>query len=176
MSKSTKDDKAPAAYVGAGMTDAQIIAQRTTDTDADSANHYTKVFVMAGVKPTEENGIDHSANKAATREFAIQNGLRPTGDVELKSIEHNMDGLAWDVTYTVPVELTERVGEPSGPNFVTQGKPAPANKKAPAKKAPAKKAPAKKAPAKKAPEVKPEPAPKTETKSVPVKAVTKPTE
>lgn len=123
----TVDETAPAAYVGSGLTDGQIIAQRTTDTDADSAEVYTKVFVMAGVKPTEANGVDHSANRAATREFAIQNGLRPTGDVTLKSVKHNIDGLAWDVTYTVPVVLTERAEGASEADIVTQGEDAPAN-------------------------------------------------
>lgn len=124
----TTEDTAPAAYVGAGLTTGQIIAARTTDTDEDSAEVYTKVFVMAGkAKPTEDNGVDHSANKAATREFAIQNGLRPTGDVTLKSIKRNADPKAWDVTYTVPVALTETVDGPSEGSIVTQGKDAPAN-------------------------------------------------
>lgn len=128
MSETTTEETAPAAYVGEGQTDEQIIALRTTDTTAESTDVYTKVFVVNGVKPTEANGIDHAANKAAVREFAIQNGLRPTGEVELKSIKHNIDGVSWDITFTVPVSLTETVDGPSEADIVTQGEDAPANK------------------------------------------------
>lgn len=109
------------AYLDADLTDGQIIALRTTDTDKDSIDEYVKIFVHGpGPKPIEENGHDHSANKAATREFAIQNGLRPTGDVRHVSTKRNRDKVSWDLTYAVPVLLTERVEHPSGPNVVTE--------------------------------------------------------
>ena len=124
--ETVEQDGAPEA--SSELTDGQIIALRTTDTDEDSIDEYVKVFVYPpGVKPTEANGIDHAANKAAAREFAIQNGLRPTGDAKLKSIKQNRDGVAWDVTITVPVTPTERVEGASEPQIVTGGEDAPAN-------------------------------------------------
>lgn len=119
---------APAAVIGSGLSDAEIIALRTTDTDKTASSRYVKTFVHGpGPKPIPANGVDYAASEAAVREYAIQNGLRPTGAVRLDGIEQNRDGVAWDLTFSVAVIPTERAEGPSEPDFVLQGEEAPAN-------------------------------------------------
>lgn len=115
---------------GEPLSDAEIIARRSADIHAEEAkgNEHAKVFVLPpGVKPTEANGYDHSANKAATRQYAISQGMRPIGDVRLVSIKQHANGISWVLTYAVPVAVAERIAEPSGPEIVLQGEDAPAN-------------------------------------------------
>lgn len=100
------------------LSDAEIIARRSADIHAEEAkgNEHVKLFVLPpGVKPTGANGYDHSANKAATRQYAISQGLRPIGDVRLVSIKQHANGISWVLTYAVPVAVAERIAEPSGP-------------------------------------------------------------
>ena len=85
------------------------IAARSADMDTPSMTH-EKVFVLGpGVgKPksnpyTEANGFDHGPNKAATRRYAIDGGMWPTGDASFKSAKRHPDGESWILTYTVPV-------------------------------------------------------------------------
>lgn len=85
------------------------IAARSADMDSPSTTH-EKVFVLGpGVgnpksNPyTEANGFDHGPNKAATRQYAIDAGLWPTGDVSFKSAKKHPDGVSWILTYRVPV-------------------------------------------------------------------------
>lgn len=87
-----------------------IIAERSADIDAETATEHRKVFVLPpGPKPTEANGFDHRANYAATRQYAIQQGLRPTGDVRLVSTKPFGPGDAsWALTYAVPAVPAER--------------------------------------------------------------------
>lgn len=85
------------------------IAARSADMDSPSAVH-EKVFVL-GPNPvenshnpyTEANGFDHEPNKGATRQFAIDQGLWPTGEVTHKSTKRHPDGRSWVLAYTVPV-------------------------------------------------------------------------
>lgn len=61
---------------------------------------------------TEEHGYDHDSNKAATEQSAIRGGLRPVGEVAFKGSKKGLDGLSWELTYSVDVvsaadELTE---------------------------------------------------------------------
>lgn len=109
-------------------SDAELIALRSADIDADKAKNdeHVKVFVLPpGPKPTEANGYDHSANKAATRQYALNGGLRPVSDdldsVRLVSIKQHENGASWVLTYAVKVTPVERGLEPSGPDFVTGG-------------------------------------------------------
>ena len=115
---------------GEPLSDAEIIARRSADIHTEEAkgNEHIKVFVLPpGVKPTEANGYDHDANKAATRQYAISQGMRPIGDVRLVSIKQHANGISWVLTYAVPVAVAERIAEPSGPEIVLQGEDAPAN-------------------------------------------------
>lgn len=86
------------------------VAARSADMEAPSEQH-EKVFVL-GPAPrghnstnpyTEARGYDHEPNKAATRQYAIDSGLWPTGDVEVKSAKRHPDGESWILTYAVPV-------------------------------------------------------------------------
>ena len=115
---------------GEPLSDAEIIARRSADIHTEEAkeNEHVKVFVLPpGVKPTEANGYDHDANKAATRQYAISQGMRPIGDVRLVSIKQHANGISWGLTYAVPVAVAERIAEPSGPEIVLQGEDAPTN-------------------------------------------------
>lgn len=85
------------------------IAARSADMDTPSTTH-EKVFVLGpnsvltGKNPyTEGNGYDHEPNKAATRQYAIDQGLWPTGEAAFKSAKKHPDGESWILTYTVPV-------------------------------------------------------------------------
>lgn len=85
------------------------IAARSADMDSPSTTH-EKTFVLGpnpyatGRNPyTEGNGYDHEPNKAATRQYAIDQGLWPTGEAAFKSAKKHPDGESWILTYTVPV-------------------------------------------------------------------------
>lgn len=108
----------------------EIVARRTIDTDEPTLGEHVKVFVLAGAKPTEANDYDHEPNKAATRQYAISQGMRPTGDVKVKSIKRNRDGVAWDVTYAVPVAVGDDLERPSMSDIVSDG-PKPEEEAAP---------------------------------------------
>lgn len=91
------------------ISDDVEIAARSADMDQPSTTH-EKVFVL-GPNPyqgsanpyTEKSGFDHEPNKAATRQYAIDAGLWPTGDVTVKSSKKHPDGVSWIVTYSVEV-------------------------------------------------------------------------
>jgi hypothetical protein len=85
------------------------VAARSADMDSPSMTH-EKVFVL-GPSPlggtsnpyTESRGYDHEPNKAATRQYAIDHGMWPTGEVAFKSAKRHPDGESWILTYVVPV-------------------------------------------------------------------------
>lgn len=105
-------------------TDGEIIASRGADIAAESSQTFDKVFVVAivgGNKPTAGNDFDHEPNKAATREFAIQAGLRPTGEVTVKSTVANAGGgNVFDITYSVPVQLAADYEPAEEPVYVLE--------------------------------------------------------
>lgn len=110
------------------LSDGEVIALRTTDTDEKSIDEYRKVFVLGPLpaKPDEEHGFAHDANKAATREFAIQNGLHPNGEVEHVSTEKHADVKgAWVLTYSLPVIPAERDDRGVIPGVLEPGEAAP---------------------------------------------------
>lgn len=114
----------------ATLSDAEIIARRSADIHAEKAKkgEHVKVFVLPpGPKPTPSNGYDHEANKAATRQYAISQGMRPTGGVRHVSTAQHRNGVSWVLTYAVPVAVAERIGEPSEPHIVTGGDGADVN-------------------------------------------------
>lgn len=121
----TKDDTGLVDDVtGKPLPDSEIIARRSADIHTKAAkNHeHVKVFVLPpGPKPIEANGYDHAANKAATRQYAISQGMRPVGDVRLVSIAQHDNGISWNLTYAVEVAVAEKITEPSEPDIVTHG-------------------------------------------------------
>lgn len=103
-------------------TDEEIIAIRSADIDEPKADEHVKVFVLPpGPKPTEELGFDHSANKAATRQYALNHGLRPVGDVRHVSTKKHNGGPAWALTYAVAVVPAERFEYEPEADIVTGG-------------------------------------------------------
>lgn len=99
---------------GADVSDESVpddveVAARSADMDTPSTTH-EKVFVLGpnAYSPdrnpyTEAQGYDHEPNKAATRQYAIDGGMWPTGDVRFKSAKRHPDGASWILTYEVPV-------------------------------------------------------------------------
>jgi hypothetical protein len=85
------------------------IGARSADMETPSTEH-RKVFVLGpnpyqtGTNPyTESSGYDHEPNKAATRQYAIDGGMWPTGDVRHVSTKRHPDGESWILTYAVDV-------------------------------------------------------------------------
>lgn len=85
------------------------VTSRSADMDEPSTTHKKQFVLGPGVgKPTknpytEANGYDHEPNKAATRQYAIDHGLWPTGEVRFKSGKRHPDGESWILTYSVDV-------------------------------------------------------------------------
>lgn len=86
------------------------VAARSADMEKPSTTH-EKAFVL-GPAPrghndanpyTEGRGFDHEPNKAATRQYAIDAGLWPVGEVSFKSAARHPDGESWVLTYVVDV-------------------------------------------------------------------------
>ncbi len=105
-------------------TDDEIIAAKSADIDSAEASdgEHVKIFVLPpGPKPTTANGFDHSANEAATRRYAISQGLCPTGDVRHVSTEPHRGGPSWALTYAVPVVPAERFDHVPEADIVTGG-------------------------------------------------------
>lgn len=131
MADTQKDDTGLVDDVtGQPLSDAEIIARRSADIHTKKAKNgeHVKIFVLPpGPKPTEANGYDHAANEAATRQYAISQGMRPVGKVRLVSTEQHVNGISWVLTYAVKVAVAEKITEPSKPDIVTEGKDAPAN-------------------------------------------------
>lgn len=102
-------DLEPAQHVSdPDVPDDVEIAARSADMDTPSTTH-EKIFVL-GPSPlfrdnpyTADHGFDHEPNKAATRQYAIDQGLWPTGEVTHKSTKRHPDGESWILTYSVPV-------------------------------------------------------------------------
>lgn len=112
-----------------GLSDDEVIARRSADihTDEASGNEHVKIFVLGTAEnPTKIDGFDHEPNKAATRQYAISQGMRPVGDVRLVSSRKNKAGFGWDLKYAVEVAVDERLGEASGPDIVSDGPSDPA--------------------------------------------------
>lgn len=107
----------------AGLSDNEIIARRSADIHTETAkdHEHVKVFVLGGgiAKPTKD-GYDHEPNKAATRQYAISQGMRPNGETRLVSVKQHPDGVSWVVTYAQPVAVDDATLEvASGPDIVT---------------------------------------------------------
>lgn len=83
------------------------VAARSADMTKPSTEH-RKVFVL-GPDPsspssnpyTEARGYDHEPNKAAMRQYMIDQGLWPTADVRFVSGKRHDDGVSWVLTYAV---------------------------------------------------------------------------
>jgi len=93
------------------LTDDELVAARSADTDKLSTDEHVKIFVLEpGPKPTEANGFDHGPNKAAVVQYMIAQGLRPTGEVRHVSTEKIGHAAmpSWAVKYAVLAVPAER--------------------------------------------------------------------
>lgn len=103
-------------------TPGEVIAAKSADVHKKSSNEHVKVFVLPpGPKPTPENGYSHEANKAATIQYMLNQGMRPTGDVRHVSTKQHANGVSWELTYAVPAVPTVDTEGPSEPDVVTGG-------------------------------------------------------
>lgn len=105
-STTADDDKADVADLEAGESVVALspeaeVEQRSADQDKASLTH-TKQFVL-GPTSGYAKGYDHEPNKAATRQYAIDQGLWPTGDVKFVGAKTHADGVSLVLTYKVPV-------------------------------------------------------------------------
>jgi len=100
------DEVAKKVATGKELTTPELIALKSADVKGAESERHKKVFVLpAGPKPTEANGYAHDANKAATIQYMLGLGLRPSGEVKLDSIKEQKtrDGrsIGWELTYSV---------------------------------------------------------------------------
>lgn len=119
------DDEKLDEVTGKPLTDAEIIARRSADIDAKKAKNgeHIKVITVGPMgKPTEKT-YDFESDKAAVRQYAISGGMRPVGDVAVKSIEKRQGTEnVWDITYSCPVAVDdETLEKASEPDIVSDG-------------------------------------------------------
>lgn len=96
------------------LSDGDIVEQRTADTDETKAarkvadDEHVKVFVVPpGNKPGGD--YDHEPNIAATRQYMMSQGLRPTSAVRFVGAEpFGPGGKSWALTYAVSAVPAER--------------------------------------------------------------------
>ena len=95
-------DTAPAAndHVADG-TPAEEVAGRSADVEVDESVEHVKEFVLGPGDYSERNGYNHDANKSATRQYMISQGLRPVGDVKHVSTKTHPDGKSKVLKYSV---------------------------------------------------------------------------
>jgi hypothetical protein len=117
----TGDKRAPASTRANNkpLTPEQEVAARTADTDADSADKFTKVYVvMKSVPLTDEL---HDANRINVVREMIRSGLRvpnATSAVKYEGAEDCPDGESVALTYSVTALPAGRLDEDAPLNRV----------------------------------------------------------
>lgn len=87
-----------------GQTNVEI-AERTPDAELTKSGRrktsktHTKVFVAPHGFNLDD--YDHTANIFAVRQYMLNLGLRPVGDVQFDGESTNIDGVSVDLTYSV---------------------------------------------------------------------------
>lgn len=102
--------KAPVTAHVADADPATEVAGRSADVDEVKTETHRKEFVHGPGKYTVANGFSHEANIAAVRQYLINTGLRPVGDVEHVSTRTHEDGVSKVLAYeveAVPAHLAE---------------------------------------------------------------------
>lgn len=105
----TGDPADEQAHVADAEADTEVAA-RSADVDEVKAEKHRKEFVHGPGKYTVASGFSHEANIAATRQYLINQGLRPVGDVEHVSTRKHEDGVSVVLAYeveAVPAHLAE---------------------------------------------------------------------
>lgn len=100
---------APAENVTA-LDAADEVAARSADMDKPSTEH-RKVFILGPGRYDSSTDYDHEPNKAATRQYAIDGGLWPVGDVRFISNKLHPDGKSRVLSYGVQVEPAHNIVE-----------------------------------------------------------------
>lgn len=116
----TTSDKTTKVQDDAGTTDEQAhvgdadadteVAARSTDVDEVETSVHRKEFVHGPGVYTVASGFSHEANIAAVRQYLINSGLRPVGDVKYVSTTKHPDGVSKVLAYeveAVPAHLAE---------------------------------------------------------------------
>jgi hypothetical protein len=99
------------------------VAERSADETADEATKFRKDFVL--IKADYDGGDKksiHAANKDAVRQFLINQGLRPTGDVSVSTKAHP-DGVSIILTYKVAATPAIIVENPDVAHARVDGEP-----------------------------------------------------
>lgn len=106
--KTTPD--APAApAVQAADADTEVAA-RSADVEAVDTEVHRKEFVQGPGDYSKGSGFSHEANIAGVRQYLINSGLRPVGDVKHVSTRTHEDGISKVLAYeveAVPAHLAE---------------------------------------------------------------------
>lgn len=108
----TKDAE-PGAEGQAHVSDAEPnteVAARSADVDEVKTEVHRKEFVHGPGSYRVKDGFSHEANIAAVRQYLINSGLRPVGDVEHVSTTTHEDGISKVLAYeveAVPAHLGE---------------------------------------------------------------------
>lgn len=103
-------------------SDAEVIALRSQDVHDKASEDHVKVVTVGPCDKPSDKTYDFEPDKAAVRQYAISQGMRPVGDVTVALIEKRKGTEnVWDITYTLPVAVDERLEKPSGPDIVSDG-------------------------------------------------------
>lgn len=97
------------AHVSEASADTETAA-RSADVDEVSTETHRKEFVHGPGVYTVASGFSHEANIAAVRQYLINSGLRPVGDVKHVSTRTHDDGVSKVLAYEVeaiPAHLAE---------------------------------------------------------------------
>lgn len=81
------------------VTPAQEVAGRTIDLPNDKPTTTHRKVIMAGPGTEVGKDYDHDPNIEATRQYMIQQGLWPKGEIKFKGATENADGVSIDLTY-----------------------------------------------------------------------------
>lgn len=102
-----KDEQFPSEF---GAEEVEI-AKRSQDVHVEATDTHLKVFVL--LKRQYSNDADvHEANILATRQYLINQGLRPVEHGSFVGAEDNEDGESVNLTYAVKVEAAHVATDP----------------------------------------------------------------
>lgn len=105
--RSKKETSKSNSQLADERTDDQEVAVRQAD--SDSNDKFVKDYVIFNHGDGEN---DHEDYVNATRQEAINRGLRPTGDVSFDGKQAHPDGESQILTFSVGVEPADKVGLP----------------------------------------------------------------
>lgn len=93
------EDKSKAVVEDKPATPAQEVAGRTIDLPNDKPTTTHRKVIVAGPGTEVGKDYDHDPNIEATRQYMIQQGLWPKGDVKFVGQAKHADGVSIELTY-----------------------------------------------------------------------------